>query len=81
MFKIFLRILLVPQNIVMDLDNVMWPVLSFIDIYIYICLLQWIAMNWSCILDLTVDHCDLALLYDSRFQTFLGKFKLHWMGL
>ena len=27
---------------------------------------------------LTVD--DLVLLYDSRFQKFLGKFKLHWMG-
>jgi hypothetical protein len=27
---------------------------------------------------LTAD--DLVLLYDSRFQKFPGKFKLHWMG-
>ena len=28
----------------------------------------------------TITTNDLVLLYDSRFQKFLGKFKLHWMG-
>jgi hypothetical protein len=28
----------------------------------------------------TLHENDLVLLYDSRFQKFLGKFKMHWFG-
>ena len=30
--------------------------------------------------DKKIGPTDLVLLYDSRFQKFPGKFRLHWLG-